>query len=274
MKIGFLGMGNMAQAMCQGFIQSDAADSADIYAYAPHRDKLAANAERLGFTACGSLRELAERTDMLFICCKPYQIEDALTEIGSALRNKALVSVASGWSLDRYMTLLSKISSEQEGCEGLASAVRVQAIMPNTPVMVGEGVFLIEADNTLNEDEREALISMLKPLGLVHELPSSLMGIGGAVTGCFPAFADLFMEAYADAAVKYGISRQDAYALVSQALLGSAMLQQKTGAHPGVLKDQVCSPAGTTIRGVQALEDCGLRSACMASIDAIMDMKK
>ncbi len=274
MKIGFLGMGNMAQAMCQGFIQSGTAAGDHIYAFAPHRDKLERNAERLGFVPCGSLKELADSSDMLFICCKPYQIEDALTEIGPSLRNKALVSVASGWSLERYTSLLDKISSEQEGCAGLTSTVRVQAIMPNTPVMVGEGVFLIEAENTLGDEERKTLISMLEPLGLVHELPSSLMGIGGAVTGCFPAFADLFMEAYADAAVKYGIARQDAYALVSQALLGSAMLQKKTGEHPGVLKDRVCSPAGTTIRGVQALEDCGLRSACMASIDAIMDMKK
>ena len=266
MKIGFLGMGNMAQALCRGFISSGTADRADIFAYAPHREKLEQNAASIGFTPCPSSKELAEGCEMLFICCKPYQIEDALTGIGSSLSGKALVSVAAGWSLERYNELLS-------GIPDLRYPVRVQTIMPNTPAMVGEGVFLIEAANTLRDDEREALISMLKPLGLVHELPASLMGIGGAVTGCFPAFADMFIEAYADAAVKYGISRQDAYSLISQALLGSAKLQQQTGLHPGVLKDQVCSPSGTTIRGVQALEDHGFRSACMASIDAIMEKK-
>ena len=115
---------------------------------------------------------------------------------------------------------------------------------------------------------------MFSRIGTIIELPSSLMGIGGAITGCGPAFVDLFIEAYADAAVKYGISRQDAYTLVSQMVLGSAKLQLTTGKQPGQLKDEVCSPGGTTIRGVCALEEKGFRNACVKSIDAIMNMKK
>ena len=110
-------------------------------------------------------------------------------------------------------------------------------------------------------------------LGIVLELPSNLMGIGGAITGCGPAFVDVMMEAYADAAVKYGIPRGLAYELVSQTFVGSARLQQMTGDHPGVLKDAVCSPAGTTIRGVDALEHAGMRAACIDSIDAVMNKK-
>ncbi len=91
-----------------------------------------------------------------------------------------------------------------------------------------------------------------------------------AITGCGPAFVDVMMEAYADAAVKYGISRQDAYQLVAQMILGSAKLCLETGQHPGVLKDAVCSPGGTTIKGVTELEAKGFRHACIASIDAIM----
>jgi len=101
-----------------------------------------------------------------------------------------------------------------------------------------------------------------------------LMGIGGAISGCGPAFMDLIMEAYADAAVKYGIARPVAYKLVAQTMLGSAKLQQITGDHPGVLKDAVCSPNGTTIRGVDTLEKKGLRGACISSIDSIMEYKK
>ena len=99
------------------------------------------------------------------------------------------------------------------------------------------------------------------------------MGIGGAVTGCGPAFVDLFIEGYADAAVKYGVPRQTAYRLISQMILGSAKLQLETGEHPGVLKDNVCSPSGTTICGVASLEESGIRSACIKSIDAIMNKK-
>ena len=97
------------------------------------------------------------------------------------------------------------------------------------------------------------------------------MGIGGAVTGCGPAFVDLFIEAFADAAVKYGIQRPMAYELVSQMILGSAKLQLTTGKHPGQLKDEVCSPGGSTIRGVEALEKNGLRSVCMSAIEAVMN---
>ena len=115
------------------------------------------------------------------------------------------------------------------------------------------------------------MLDLFSALGLTEELPTGLMGIGGAVSGCGPAFMDLILEAYADAAVKYGISRTTAYKLISQTMLGSAKLQQVTGEHPGVLKDAVCSPNGTTIRGVDALEHAGLRAACIDSIDAVMN---
>ncbi len=262
MKIGFIGMGNMAQALCEGFLKSGKIRGEEVFAYAPHRDKLEANAKRLGFVAAASADQAVRDTDLVFLACKPYQIEAVLSDLGSALSGRALVSIAAGWTLDRFTAFLSTLSDTEN--------VRVQCVMPNTPAMVSEGVFLIEQENTFTEAERELLLALLTPLGLTKELPSHLMGIGAAVTGCSPAFVDLFLEAYADAAVKYGIPRADAYPLIAQAVLGSAKLQQATGLHPGVLKDQVCSPAGTTIRGVQALEANGFRAACMASVDAVM----
>ncbi|MCR5674804.1 MAG: pyrroline-5-carboxylate reductase [Lachnospiraceae bacterium] len=279
MKIGFIGMGNMAQALCEGFVQTGVIERENIFAYAPHQDRLRENAGRIGFTAVDSLHALAAAADMLFVACKPYQIEDVLTDLGEDLRGKALVSVAAGWTMEKYELALARLSvaenrSEQAAdsdVEPLIDAVRIQTIMPNTPAMVREGVFLVEAGNSLTEAERDYLFRLLKPLGLIHELPGHLLAIGSAVTGCSPAFVDLFIEAYADAAVKYGIPRADAYRLISQAVLGSAKLQLVTGEHPGVLKDKVCSPAGTTILGVQALEECGLRAACMASVDAVMN---
>ena len=153
----------------------------------------------------------------------------------------------------------------------LPASTRVQFIKPNTPAMVAEGVLLFEETNSLTAEEHAAAVRLFASVGLVQELPSSLMGIGGTVTGCGPAFVDLFLEAYGDAAVKYGMKRSDAYRLISQMVLGSAKLQLQTGLHPGVLKDNVCSPAGTTIRGVAALEREGFRSACIRSVDAIME---
>ena len=260
-KMGFIGMGNMAQALCQGFINSGLVNKENIFAYAPHFEKLKANAQKIGFIPVEKFSDLLDKADTFIMACKPYQIEDVLKEAGDKLKSKAIVSVAAGWDFARYSNYLTE-------------STRLQFVMPSTPAMVGEGVMLFEEKNSLTTQEHEKAIELFSSLGLVEFLPSSLMGIGGAVTGCGPAFVDLFMESYADAAVKYGIPRKTAYSLVAQMILGSAKLQLETREHPGVLKDNVCSPNGTTIRGVCALEENGFRNACIKSIDEIMNMKK
>lgn len=257
-RLGFIGMGNMAQALALGFIKSKGIAREKVFAYAPHQDKLKKNAELIGFTPMNSLKELAGICDTLIMACKPYQIADVLKELGDSLAGKALISIAAGWPLSRYKSAALKDT-------------RVQFVMPNTPAMVGEGVLLFEEENTLEPAERKEIMDLFASVGLVQELPSSLMGIGGAVTGCGPAFVDMMIEAYGDAAVKYGLKRADAYRLISQMILGSAKLQLVADTHPAVLKDNVCSPSGTTIRGVAALEEQGFRNACIKSIDAIME---
>lgn len=260
-NIGFIGMGNMAQAIASGFLKSGKISGKNLFAYAPNQEKLQKNAALIGFCAEKSLVDMVKKCDTLIIGCKPYQIEGVLAQIGEFLPGKALVSVAAGWVHSTFFEILGE-------------KVRIQCIMPNTPAMVGEGVMLFEQKNSLLPDELSELKDLFSSLGLVEMLPTELMGIGGAVSGCGPAFMDLIMEAYADAAVKYGISREVAYRIVSQTMLGSAKLQQVTKKHPGVLKDEVCSPRGTTIRGVDSLEKNGVRGALISSIDVIMDMKK
>lgn len=257
MKIGFIGMGNMAQAIATGFIYSGKIDGSDVYAYAPHQDKLKANAGKIGFVPAPTLKALVQSVEAVIIACKPYQIDSVLEEIGEDIRGKMLVSVAAGWVFDDFK---SKLSDD----------VRIQCIMPNTPAMVGEGVLLFERKNSLEDNEKAEIKDLFASLGIIEELPTALMEIGGAVAGCGPAFMDMIMEAYADASVKYGIPRPLAYKLVSQTMLGAAKLQLQSGTHPGALKDAVCSPGGTTIKGVAALEKTGLRNACISSIDAVM----
>lgn len=257
MKIGFVGMGNMALALAEGFVSKGVVDGNDMFAFAPNQEKLKRNADRIGFTPVGDVKSLVQAADMIIIACKPYQIEDVLGKVSEELKGKALVSVAAGWV---YSTFAEKISG-----------VRIQCIMPNTPAMVGEGVFLFEEVTDLTSDENSELARMFEALGKIVTLPTRLMGIGGAVSGCGPAFMDLILESYADAAVKYGVPRATAYELIGQTMLGSAKLMLETGKQPGVLKDEVCSPGGTTIRGVAALEEYGIRNACIKSIDAIMN---
>lgn len=275
-KLGFIGMGNMALALAGGFIKSGKINKNDIYAFAPNQEKLNKNAQVLGFIPCKSLNELVSSADTFVMACKPYQINDVLKEIGTELSGKALISVAAGWGLKNYEEFFSgtgKVLSA-EAKMLFNDSVRIQCIMPNTPALVGEGVMLFEKENSLTPEEHAQIVELFSSLGIVEELPSNLMGIGGAVSGCGPAFVDLMMEAYADAAVKYGIPRPTAYKIVAQTILGSAKLQKETGKHPAVLKDEVCSPNGTTICGVATLEKEGFRNACIASIDAIMNKKK
>ncbi|MBO4546905.1 MAG: pyrroline-5-carboxylate reductase [Treponema sp.] len=261
MKIGFIGMGNMAQAIAAGFVNSKKIAASDLFAYAPNQEKLKANAQKIGFVPLASNKEVAQKSDAVFVCCKPYQIEGVLAEVGAALDGKALVSVAAGWTFDSYAKFLD------------TNKTRVLCVMPNTPARIGQGVILLEEKNSLNDDEAKQIKDLLGSLGLLETIPASLMGIGGALSGCGPAFMDMIIEAYADAAVKYGMGRAQAYRLASQMMLGSAALQLATGEHPGALKDAVCSPGGTTIRGVAALEKAGLRTACIQSIDTIMEFK-
>lgn len=256
-SLGFIGMGNMAQALAQGFIASGALKGERVFAYAPHQEKLRANAERIGFQAVASLTELAAAADTLVMACKPYQIESVVAELGDALSGKALVSIAAGWDFARYESVLP-------------SDTRFQFVMPNTPAMVREGVLLFEEKTSFEKAERQELMDLFSTVGVVEVVPSRLMAAAGTVTGCGPAFVDLMIEAYADAAVKYGVPRAQAYALVAQMVKGSAALALETNEQPGVLKDAVCSPGGTTIRGVCSLEEDGFRAACIHSIDAIL----
>ena len=250
----------MASALAGGFLSSGKLTGADIVAFDPDAKKLAAKAAELGFAAADSAAAAVEQADTVLIACKPQQVEEAVASVREQLSGKALLSIALGFDFARYSAILP-------------ADTRVQFIMPNTPAMVGEGVFLFEKTTSLTEAELKEVQELFAAVGMVRTLPSNLMKAGGALTGCGPAFVDLMLEAFADAAVLYGIPRATAIELTSQMVLGSAKLQQVTGTHPGVLKDMVCSPGGSTIRGVAALEKAGLRNACISAITAIMEME-
>ena len=258
MKLGFIGMGNMAQALAKGFVATGAVACEDIIAYAPNQQKLAANAAEIGFFPAKTADEAVKKADFVIMACKPAQIAQVVCELCVALEGKAILSVALGFDLARYQEILPK-------------GARVQFVMPNTPAAVAEGVFLFEEATTLYPEERKIAETLFGALGTVITLPTAQMGIGGALAGCGPAFVDMMIEAFADAGVRYGLPREKALAMTSQMVLGAAKLQLVTGKHPGELKDAVCSPGGSTIRGVAALESAGFRANCISAITAIME---
>ena len=260
-KIGFIGMGNMAKAMALGFIRSGKMTGDDMGAFAPNQEKLAKNAAEVGFKPYADIESLIDDYDVILMACKPYQIENVLAQqtskgvVRDLLAGKILLSVAITWDLAKYAPLVDP-------------STRVQYILPNTPAQVCEGVFIVEKDNTLTAEEAQWLDDLLSACGTVVTMPAHLIGAGSAVSGCGPAFAAMMLEAMADAAVKLGVQRADSYKLAAQMVVGTGKLMLETGQHPGVMKDAVCSPGGTTIRGVVALERAGMRAAFMDAVEA------
>ncbi len=258
-RIGFIGIGNMGEALYSGFVAAGKLTPELAYAYTPNKEELEAKVAKLGLNGCDTLEEMLEHAEMILIACKPAQVLENARVILEKAPKTPVICIAAGFSLQKFRDA------------GLGD-IAVQCIMPNTPARIQDGVTLFEQENNMTSEDNAYAKDLLSAVGIVEVLPSHLMKIGMSITGCGPAFVDLFIEAYADAAVKYGIPRATAYRLVSGMVHGSSGLQIATGEHPGVLKDQVCSPGGTTIRGVAALEACGFRSACIESVDEIMNM--
>ena len=141
-------------------------------------------------------------------------------------------------------------------------------LMPNTPAAVGQGVVLYDCNERVSEADRLRLTDALAPAGLVERIAERLIDAASAVSGCGPAFCDLFLEALADGAVACGLPRAAALRCAAQMMLGSAKLALDSGSHPGALKDAVCSPGGSTIQGVRALEQGGFRGTVMEAVIA------
>ena len=260
-KIGYVGFGAMGSAVAEAFAkhcEEVKCGAVEQYAYAPHREKLRSRAAELGVTPCASAQELVRRCDLVILACKPYQAEAVLAGIRDELQGKALVSLVNAW---RYADLKA----------ALGEGVRVQCIMPNIPMKVGRGVVLLAEENDLRPEERALLRGLCEATATVVELPEDKIPAATAISGCGPAFLYMVVEALGDAGVKNGLPRRAAYELAAATLVGAGtMVLADPATHPAAMKDAVCSPAGTTIRGVAALEEAGMRSAFLKAVDATL----
>lgn len=254
-RIGFIGFGNMASAMADGWIANGAVPACNMCACAGRYEALVPRCEQRGMRACETSCEVVEASDVVVIAVKPYMIESVLAPLADALEGKVILSVAAGWKCADYERVIP-------GTHHLST-------VPNTPVAINEGVIACEKASTLAEAEHELVFALLKLLGSPVEVETHLLSVAGTVGGCSPAFIAMVIESLADAAVKHGIPRAVAYEMVSQMVAGTAKLQLATGMHPGAMKDAVCSPSGTTIKGVAELEAAGMRSAFIRAIDVI-----
>ena len=251
---GFVGCGNMAQAMIGGIVQSGLAQPSDVIASNPSEPKLAAMREQYDIRTTHDNREAA-KADIIILAVKPYLYESVIAEIRDVITDSTIVvMIAAGQTLPVNLQRFGR-------------PVKLVRVMPNTPALVGEAMSAVTFSDGLTETDRKRVVDMLCSFGKAEEVPESRMDVVAAVSGSSPAYVDVFIEALADGAVLHGMPRAQAYTFAAQAVLGTAKMILETGTHPGVLKDNVCSPGGTTIEAIASLERSGLRAAVIDAVD-------
>ena len=250
MKYGFIGCGNMGSAIAAGLSKST-----NSILISDRSGKAKAIAAQYGLTY-GAPAEAAA-CEMVFLAVKPQIMEQVLTELQPvfAAHRPLLITMAAGLSL-------AKIS------RWAGASLPVIRIMPNTPVAVGKGVIPYCCNDTVTPAQLETFLADMAPCGLLDPLEEGQMDAVTALSGCGPAYVYLFMEALADGAVSCGIPREKALRYAAATIIGAGEMVLSTGVHPSVLKDAVCSPGGSTIAGVRALEQNGLRNCAIEAVIA------
>ena len=253
--IGFVGAGNMAEAMIRGLLRGKVFAPRQIVASTPREERRADLAEKFGVTATADNREAA-RQAIVVLSIKPQILGRVLEEIADAVDPEALViSIAAG-------VPVSAIQSK------LPTGTRVVRAMPNTPALVDAAATAIARGEHARESDLDDARRIFDAVGITVVLDESQLDAVTGLSGSGPAYVFLILEALSDAGVKVGLSRRNAQLLAAQTLLGSAKLLLETNEHPGRLKDMVTSPGGTAITGLHTLEHGGLRTTLMNAVEA------
>ncbi|MBQ9414381.1 MAG: pyrroline-5-carboxylate reductase [Clostridia bacterium] len=262
MTIGFLGAGNMASAIVRGLSETGSVGT-DIFVYDVDESKAMALFEDCGSWVCESAEQLVEKADVLVICIKPQVFPVALPPLREALAasHPLVISIAAGKTLTEIASFVG----------GSLPIVRV---MPNVAAKIGEAVTAYCGNEWVTAADYELVARLFESVGTVLPLPEAQFGIFSVLASCSPAYTFLYMDALSEAGVLGGIPKETALKIVGQAVLGAARLMQETGEHPRVLADSVCSPGGTTIEGVKALQQAGFESAVLGAAAASLEKDK
>ena len=253
-KIGFIGMGNMGFAMLKGALKAFAPE--DIIFACPDRARCEKVSEETGVRFVESNAELANSVKYVVMAVKPNVYPMVYKNIENVItKDHVVISLAPSVAIKDLKL-------------ALGPDARIVRAMPNTPALVGEGMTGISYDDkAFNFDEKDFFTKFFSSFGKVQVVPETLMSAVVCASGSSPAYVYMFIEALADSVVAYGIPRDKAYEFVAQTVLGSAKMVLETKEHPGLLKDKVCSPGGTTIQGVATLEEAGFRNALFKATD-------
>lgn len=257
--IGFIGAGKMGGALIGGLLSKRVFEADRIVACTGSEESRRRVAEEYGIRTVSGPAEVCSESRIIVLAVKPKQVPEVVSEMGD-VSGKILVSVVAGLTVEQLKSYVPDI--------------KIVRVMPNHCCMVLEGAMGYCCDQSVTESDKAEVEGILGAVGLAAEVGEDYMDAITGIAGSSPAFMYMIIDAMADAGVLNGLSRKDSIELAAQSMLGAAKMVLETGKHPDVLRDEVCSPGGTTIVGVRAAEDMGLRSAVIAAIDATIEKSR
>ncbi len=255
-RIGFIGAGQMARALANGIVASGQVASERIVAYDPLESTLSLFRSQVSGAGAGDSNQgVVSQADTIFVAVKPQVIDAVFSELQDVdTSSKLFVSIVAGVHLERLSS-------------GLRTP-RVIRVMPNTPCLIGVGASGFSLGGGATPEDGELVERLLQSVGISLPLPEPLLDVVTGLSGSGPAYIYTIIEALSDGAVRMGLPRDASNQLAVQTVIGAAKMVQSTSEHPAVLKERVASPGGTTIAGLQAMEDGRIRSVLMAAVQA------
>jgi pyrroline-5-carboxylate reductase len=256
LTVGFLGAGKMASALAAGLARAGLAGTDAILASDVSAQARGAFAEAVAARTTAMNRDVVEFGSVIFVAVKPDQVAAILREVAPAIDERHLIiSIAAGVTL-----------AAMEGY--LPAGARVVRVMPNTPALVGASASGFALGKSATPEDGQLVTRLLSAVGIAYQVKESLLDAVTGLSGSGPAYVYLMIEALSDGGVAAGLPREIATRLAAQTVLGGAKMVLETNLHPGVLKDMVTSPGGTTIEGLHELEKAGVRAALMTAVRA------
>ena len=260
--IGFIGSGNMAEALIRGLLENGVVETGAIFCFDIVKERLDYLAETFGVKTTEDIATLTDSVDIIIISTKPSQVVEVINHISGRInKDKLIISIAAGITLDFIQSRVEK-------------GIPVIRVMPNITALVHEGMSALAPGPYVDEKDMNIALSVFGGVGEAVVVEEGLIDAVTALSGSGPAYIFLVIEAMADGGVMAGLSRPLALKLSAQTVLGAAKMVLETGMHPGELKDMVASPAGSTISGLSALEENGVRGAIMEAVDAAYQRAK
>lgn len=254
-RVGFVGGGNMGEALIRGLLGANLVPADLMAATDVRTERTAQLTKQFGITAHADNARLVREADVVILAVKPQIMAGVLSEIAAAVTARhLLISIAAGVATSTIRTALGKDA-------------RIIRVMPNTPALVLQGAAAVAKGTGLGPDDLAIAEEIFGAVGRVVVLDEELMDAVTGLSGSGPAYVAIVVESLADGGVKMGLDRATAMTLATQTVLGTAQLLLETGMHPGSLKDMVSSPGGTTIAGISALEEGGIRATFIRAVE-------